>query len=171
MGILTEELKPYILETLGLSGYEEECEIFSVDGMIVGNIETAEYPYEDNYEYLTGLCYLPGELVLAMEESGFEVIEDEEQKKYARADTAEEEIEEDREETDEEEQKNRIIWSEQAYKLMRDFVREPQSRPEITVACALTVPEETDLRTYDMAYFQETRKRSGMNFQINLYLI
>ena len=63
----------------------------------------------------------------AMEESGFEVIEDEEQKKYARADTAEEEIEEDR--------------------------------------------EETDLRTYDMAYFQETRKRSGMNFQINLYLI
>ena len=102
-------------------------EISSVDGMIVGNIETAEYPYEDNYEYLTGLCYLPGELVLAMEESGFEVIEDEEQKKYARADTAEEEIEEDR--------------------------------------------EETDLRTYDMAYFQETRKRSGMNFQINLYLI
>ena len=47
-------------------------------------------------------------LVLSMEGSGFQVIEDEEI------------------------QEHRLIWSKEAHQLMRDFVRAPGSRPEIT---------------------------------------
>ena len=151
-GLLTDELKPYVLETLGFSAQAEECRFMELEGGVVSNIRPVNNQYMHMYENLEGLCYLPGELVLAMEKAGYEVTKPEK--------------EEEGDSTGESTQQ--IIWSDKAHALMRDFVRDLKNRQEINVSGSLTVPEDVELKLYDMAYFREIRELSGLYFNGSL---
>ncbi|MCR5733746.1 MAG: hypothetical protein K6G22_03970 [Lachnospiraceae bacterium] len=171
--LLNDRLESYIFETLDLEGREDECRLTDVDaGFLSGFSGYGGGDIADNYLEME---YLPGELVLALEEAGYTISDDEKGSKKSFEELSEEdedvsETEEDEdtddEDSDDEEQGSKIIWSDEAVEIMDDFIRDTENRPEITLSGNLWLPEDIDLKSYDMAFFEGLRKSAGLHYTL-----
>ena len=115
--LLSEEIKPYVLETLGLDTRSEECAFDDFTAVIPRNAIFHSVPSEN-----TG--FLPGKLVIELEKAN--------------------------------EAASRSI--------MDEFIRDPSSRPEITIGGNFIPPEDIDLKPYNMAFFEDARNNAGLYF-------
>ncbi|MCR4740972.1 MAG: hypothetical protein K5886_12035 [Lachnospiraceae bacterium] len=147
--ILNDFLGSYILEFLGLSDRADECTLSDVDNSFLSQ---SGYGNEEIYKDYGSAYFMPGETVLALEQAGFEITEDD-SGKSAKKDFFEEGSQ------------SRVVLSDEAVSILDEFIRDPGNRPMINVGGNLSIPDDIDLKPYDMAYFTELKKEKGINFR------
>ncbi|MCR4658115.1 MAG: hypothetical protein K5770_18100 [Lachnospiraceae bacterium] len=154
-----ERVKPYALESLGLSDQKEGYgfERGSTGMLCVGSEQyTPGMPYYGSDD--TGL--IPGELALKLREAdpdsaaAFKAhagMDGDQETKSAKVLP-----EEDQEDT------AQISWNDEACAIMDDFIRNPESRPIINISGFIDVPAEIELKDYDMAFFDSLKETAGL---------
>ncbi|MCR5789171.1 MAG: hypothetical protein K6G83_04710 [Lachnospiraceae bacterium] len=166
---LIEEMMPYTLEALNLSERADEINFTDFTAGILLPVENDWSQPEVHEVYMDNTCFLPGELVLNLEEAGYEIVsaagtEDLTTVPEEAAETGEDTPESTEDTADTAENVPRIIWSPEAHAILDAFIRDPASRPELTLNGYLDVPEDIDLKLYDMAFFEGLRSSAGLYF-------
>ncbi|MCR4740723.1 MAG: hypothetical protein K5886_10760 [Lachnospiraceae bacterium] len=154
-------IEPYLAESLGLSDRWDECRLtdlsvgFLTDFSAYGGGTTDKYLVQ---------CFLPGELVLAIEEAGYEVLPGEDEEITDTPDIPETE-----EGSGEEDRKTRVVLSDKAREAVDEYIRDPDSRPLMEVNGNLWIPKDLDLKSYDRAFFDGIRESAGLVLEMYLY--
>ncbi len=193
-----ERVKPYALESLGLSSLEGDYGFERGSAKVLYAQDERRSPdisyYDDDH-----ICLIPGELALKLkeadpvsaaafmslsteadggkEESGAEAeaLEDQEaqkdkealEDKEAQEDKEaleDQEAQEDKEALETSEDADLIPWNEEACAIMDGFIRDPESRPPINVSGFINVPEEIELKDYNMAFFDSLKDTAGLHY-------